>query len=186
MPTLMFASFVLAFILGILWAISGVRGDYITWGIGDNQLSVRSDRGYLVLLYIHAPYLPSGVQWETDEDGGYAGQGYGPPTSNFAVFDVVRFTRGQFAPILPTHPTGTYSLLSTSYAVPVALLAISPIIWWSPQRRRRRLVARRIAMGLCPACGYDLRGISSPRCPECGEQIASAAGAAGANVAGAQ
>lgn len=28
--------------------------------------------------------------------------------------------------------------------------------------------ARRRARGLCPACGYDLRGIESDRCPECG------------------
>jgi hypothetical protein len=27
---------------------------------------------------------------------------------------------------------------------------------------------RRAAAGLCPGCGYDLRGVAVPRCPECG------------------
>ena len=29
---------------------------------------------------------------------------------------------------------------------------------------------RRLAAGLCPCCGYDVRG-NSGRCPECGEQV---------------
>lgn len=28
--------------------------------------------------------------------------------------------------------------------------------------------------GICPACDYDLRGLTSPRCPECGHPVALA------------
>src|SRR5439155_13935145 len=35
-----------------------------------------------------------------------------------------------------------------------------------------QLSADNEAHGLyCPECGYDLRGIESPRCPECGQSI---------------
>jgi hypothetical protein len=30
------------------------------------------------------------------------------------------------------------------------------------------VVPRRIRPGHCPACGYELRGLTEPRCPECG------------------
>jgi hypothetical protein len=37
-------------------------------------------------------------------------------------------------------------------------------------RRARRVRLRREA-GLCPACGYDLRGAKHERCPECGSAV---------------
>lgn len=42
----------------------------------------------------------------------------------------------------------------------VAWPRVSPVLL----RRRHRL-----ACGLCPACGYDLRGIDTGLCPECGQ-----------------
>lgn len=37
--------------------------------------------------------------------------------------------------------------------------------------RGPRLQRHRRERGLCPACGYDLRGLPEPRCPECGGAI---------------
>jgi hypothetical protein len=64
---------------------------------------------------------------------------------------------------------------STNLYVPCSWIALStgaaalyctmPLYrWWRKRRRRRH--------GLCPACGYDLRGSSEDmgrRCPECGK-----------------
>lgn len=36
---------------------------------------------------------------------------------------------------------------------------------WVGDRARRRAIARR---DRCPDCGYDLRGMTIPQCPECG------------------
>jgi hypothetical protein len=44
--------------------------------------------------------------------------------------------------------------------------ALLPGIWVTRWRRTRN-ARRRLAAGLCPRCGYDLRG-SPGRCPECG------------------
>src|SRR5688572_13035945 len=65
-----------------------------------------------------------------------------------------------------------YWLFTLAFASPFLLMA------WRHWRSR---AARRIAAGLCPACGYDLRA-SGTRCPECGAARAAhpavAAGAA--------
>jgi hypothetical protein len=41
------------------------------------------------------------------------------------------------------------------------------------ERRQEYRLANRLAGGLCPDCGYDLRA-ASDRCPECGRAIKSA------------
>jgi len=60
----------------------------------------------------------------------------------------------------------------TAYFVPIWfiwLLAAAPLAGWIVVRVRRRNRMRRIAMGLCLSCGYDLRE-SPRRCPECGTE----------------
>jgi len=71
--------------------------------------------------------------------------------------------------------TGAYSLtgLTTREFVDrtaaVVLGVIVPLamiigdVWWMLGWRRQS----RLAMGRCVSCGYDLKGSSSPQCPEC-------------------
>src|SRR5206468_4099930 len=55
------------------------------------------------------------------------------------------------------------------YAVAVPF-ALPPLLWLA-LRSRRACVMRRRRLGLCPRCGYDLRGNTSGKCSECGEAV---------------
>jgi hypothetical protein len=78
-------------------------------------------------------------------------------------------------PPLTNAPGPKYTNSYFGIALPFWLLAlvcgIAPALRWNPRRLRRR----RLAAGLCPSCGYDLRA-TPERCPECGAaaRIASA------------
>jgi len=52
-------------------------------------------------------------------------------------------------------PDGIYDVLPPVERSPVEIWTPPPVI----DRER-----------ICPACGYDMRGIDSPRCPECGNE----------------
>jgi rubrerythrin len=36
---------------------------------------------------------------------------------------------------------------------------------------RQTLESERLRQGMCPRCGYDLRGLNTARCPECGAKL---------------
>jgi hypothetical protein len=72
----------------------------------------------------------------------------------------------------PNPTGGSFKFECSVVAVPywslLALMAVLPALWC----RRRWVRDRRQKMGLCLACGYDLRG-SPDRCPECGAEAKS-------------
>jgi hypothetical protein len=55
-------------------------------------------------------------------------------------------------------------LIVAAIAVPVAIVAGFSAF-------RQTLETERHKVGLCPRCGYDLRGSMGTRCPECGTRI---------------
>jgi hypothetical protein len=68
---------------------------------------------------------------------------------------------------IPFTAGSTYRLIQVPLGPIAALFALSatPAVAWNLRRARRRAGRRR--RGLCPSCGYDLRG-TPERCPECG------------------
>jgi DNA-directed RNA polymerase subunit RPC12/RpoP len=53
----------------------------------------------------------------------------------------------------------------------VALIGVPVSIVGAVSTYRQTLETERHPVGLCPRCGYDLRGSMGMRCPECGRRI---------------
>ena len=51
--------------------------------------------------------------------------------------------------------------------IPVPYCALAIVVYWRLRRRTYWLEGE----SLCRRCGYVLRGLPKPRCPECGERI---------------
>jgi hypothetical protein len=69
-----------------------------------------------------------------------------------------------FAAVIPLRPV--WRGLAFNTAVFAGAYAFVPTSVWLTRAVRRR---HRAARGLCPSCGYDLKGAPSAACPECGK-----------------
>ena len=59
----------------------------------------------------------------------------------------------------------------TGWIIHIPLLAISCVLAAYPIANAPLRRYRRRKHGRCVRCGYDLRGLTEPRCPECGDAI---------------
>jgi len=82
-----------------------------------------------------------------------------------------RWTRMGFiairGPALGGARTSSGSWLAVPFWFLAAPFAVAPIVWLGRRTVRWRRELRRGRAGLCPKCGYDMRG-TLDRCPECG------------------
>jgi hypothetical protein len=155
------------------WARTGYRSDlvWVSFG-GAGQYSLRSDWGRLVFTACRDKNSSAPAQLGfTSSEGGYADAYPDPPTGRVEYVGV-ELAHGPFAWWNTAMPGsyGTYWRLRTYYPLPLVLVLL-PAIPWAVQARRDRRARRRLAAGLCPKCGYDLRGRASDHCPECGTPV---------------
>jgi predicted RNA-binding Zn-ribbon protein involved in translation (DUF1610 family) len=64
--------------------------------------------------------------------------------------------------------TGVFIALGVSVPLGVTIASLVAIAVTKNSRARRFL-----ERATCPACGYSLEGLTSDRCPECGEELSS-------------
>ena len=159
-------------LLAAMWARSGYCGDFWSWGDGQQEWSLRSDWGRLVVMRATAPGLSKGLGWETN-GGGYHGVGYGPINKRWEVPDTLQMALGTCW-LGPNPIVGSsYVRVTLFYWVPVAITLLPLLLWSVSQLYIARRLAHRRELGLCLSCGYDVRG-STVRCPECGQRLTDA------------
>jgi hypothetical protein len=64
-------------------------------------------------------------------------------------------------------PALWFTVVAVPHWLVTSVAAFPALLWCAAVVPKRRRLSRRRRLGLCLACGYDLRG-SPERCPECG------------------
>jgi hypothetical protein len=75
-------------------------------------------------------------------------------------------------PAYRASPLVPYRGIAVRWGTLIASAALLPVLWLAIRIPRMLDRRRRIRLGLCADCAYDLRGSPSERCPECGARIA--------------
>jgi hypothetical protein len=170
-------SLVISIALTILWVRSYSCGDQLSasggWLFGEhNGVGISSWQGRVSAAYVIQGVSVRAPVIEID----YESVGSHPPGISTYVNELLRDS-----PILgtgvrlvsPEEPPDSmwlrFALVAPHWLL-VTLSATPPLmrLHFAYQRAARK---RRARAGLCPRCGYDLRGLSGGRCPECGTAV---------------
>ena len=88
-----------------------------------------------------------------------------------AVIGIAGVVLAIFADMLLPFSRGSFGAFCGSIFVPIAWLIATVFLWReTAMERRLRLAATSDLAVSCPACGYNLTGLTATRCPECGKQ----------------
>jgi hypothetical protein len=188
-------SLLLSVAVCVLWVRGRIGFDEIEWGYdrwlpdrsaANNQVHLSSDNRRL-WLYVgcgHAPpfngQLVYGYYLNADRSGGRPRLTFDHTTYGaewrFYRRDPDAGTTG-FGPLRwhvhgrsrPTDGDDYRSIrIGVSHWLAALILLVPPALWLNRFRHARHSRRAR-ALGLCPACGYDLRA-TPQRCPECGTE----------------
>jgi hypothetical protein len=161
-------------VLSVLIAGVWVRGYFVSETVGYgiarpggtmSAVGITSGRGGVGFALVKGmPYQGEidGPFWQPEPKGYAGGLGREPGRWRALGFNYIR---------LPVVPVGRgWAVVAPLWAL-LLPTAAAPAwdFWGNSQRRERR---RRLKLGLCLRCGYDLRA-SEGRCPECGEPVAA-------------
>jgi hypothetical protein len=184
-------SLVLFLATAALW-VRGLRGgDQFIFTTGGRLWWVMSSRGEVSVICVRRWPRPERFRWVTDDSS------YAIPTVSYTAppefgsewrvagasgenTEVSTWLDEAGTPVSlaesenrstrqggPVHESGMMPCRSVSVPLwmPLVLGGVAPGILLATRVRARR--RRRLASGLCPTCGYDLRATPA-RCPECG------------------
>ena len=176
----------------ILWPLSYFRSVMIEYGAGNEcEWRLGSYAGRIAITHASEVRFPQGLTYysspRTFADA-WSSWSYADRTPPHAYQDDWTFLGCEYEVYTFMLAPGTNRRLDIPYGYPAILSAIAPALWLLTRRRRRR--TDRLARGLCPICGYDLRPhlptsasptqnselstqnfVLPPRCPECGTAI---------------
>ncbi|MDM8005534.1 MAG: hypothetical protein QUV05_05210 [Phycisphaerae bacterium] len=156
-PILKWAGLVLASLIVVAWVVS------LFWTVGCGRRGSYADGRHWIVCPTSGLFLTGGClscyqARNTKEVAGI--QGY---------WSVRRRPPGQqaWAPEVKRDPFFLYA--QVPLCIPLLLVVIpTACLWWRDRRR--------IPLGHCPKCGYNLTGNVSGVCPECGEAISDMSG----------
>jgi hypothetical protein len=171
----------------VLWVRGYGLADQLVWQRADGALWGHSAPGRIVLGRWQAgrsdvPLRGDQVGLKYTRDGvGFAG--------NYLLFlngepgdTDISWERDGFAWYEKRETSGQ---INAQWVAPFWFIALAaaalPLSWTATQWRSRIQERRRKNIGLCPACGYDLRA-SPDRCPECGRPARNAVKNIGSSV----
>ena len=160
----------------VLWVRSYGLTDQIFWRRSDGLRCIGSARGYVVVQLNVGD--ASGKPAEDDGLHYMRMQPYSAPHYPVAHGDTepgdtfVKWELGGLGWYTVRNRNGIRAATGVAPFWCIAAATAALPLWWTTTRLRSRIrQRRRQRVGLCPACGYDLRA-SADRCPECGTAAA--------------